>query len=267
LYFGKKYPESLAVAARLLASQPDNFMMQRLRMLDYSGMGQWDNAVKAGQAFFAKNPNGDFNANDYAKYAEALNKSGQDSIATVVLTEAVKKLPNEPSLWDQYSIALTASKNYAEAADAYAKYLSLTENPSAGDLFVAAGYYLNVASGYQKEGKTEEAKAAADKGLEFMNKVTSTAEPIPAIYQRVAHLNRMSNNDQINEAALEAYNKMLELLDADPSNRQKPSALNMYRDYYYHLNKYYRDIKDMDKATEMAEGFRKYNELSDALGQ
>ncbi|MDE5643008.1 MAG: tetratricopeptide repeat protein [Muribaculaceae bacterium] len=267
LYFGKKYPESLAVADRLLASQPDNFMMQRLRMLDYSGMEQWADAVKAGEQFFAKNPNGDFNANDYAKYAEALNKNGQDSIATVVLTDAVKKLPNEASLWDQYSIALTAAKNYPEAADAYAKYLSLTENPSVGDYFTAAGYYLNVASGYQKEGKTEEAKTAADKGLEFMNKVVATAEPVPVLYQRIAHLNRMGNNDVVNEATMAAYDKMLELLNADESNLQKPASLNMYRECYYTLNKYYRELKDMEKATEMADLYRKYTEILEQLNQ
>ena len=86
LYFGNKYPESLEVADKLLATQPDNFMMQRLRMLNYSGMEQWDNAIKAAEQFFAKNPGGDFNANDYAKYAEALNKNGADSTAIEVLS-------------------------------------------------------------------------------------------------------------------------------------------------------------------------------------
>lgn len=267
LYFGKKYPESLAVADRLLSSQPDNFMMQRLRMLDYSGMEQWADAVKAGEQFFAKNPNGDFNANDYAKYAEALGKSGADSTALVVLDHAVKKLPDDAALWDLYSVALTNAKDYPAAADAYSKFLSLTEEPSVGDYFIAAGYYLNVASGYQKEGKADEARTAAEKGLEFMNKVTATAEPVPVLYQRIAHLNRMANNDVVNDATIAAYNKMIELLNADPANLEKNSALNMYRECYYTLNKYYRDIKDTEKATEMADLFRKYTEIQENLAQ
>lgn len=267
LYFGKKYPESLAVADRLLSSQPDNFMMQRLRMLNYSGMEQWADAVKAGEQFFAKNPNGDFNANDYAKYAEALGKSGADSTALVVLDHAVKKLPDDAALWDLYSVALTNAKDYPAAADAYSKFLSLTEEPSVGDYFTAAGYYLNVASGYQKEGKADEARTAAEKGLEFMNKVTATAEPVPVLYQRIAHLNRMANNDVVNDATIAAYNKMIELLNADPANLEKNSALNMYRECYYTLNKYYRDIKDTEKATEMADLFRKYTEIQENLAQ
>lgn len=267
LYFGKKYPESLAVADRLLSSQPDNFMMQRLRMLDYSGMEQWADAVKAGEQFFAKNPNGDFNANDYARYAEALGKSGADSTALVVLDHAVKKLPDDAALWDLYSVALTNAKDYPAAADAYSKFLSLTEEPSVGDYFTAAGYYLNVASGYQKEGKADEARTAAEKGLEFMNKVTATAEPVPVLYQRIAHLNRMANNDVVNDATIAAYNRMIELLNADPANLKKNSALNMYRECYYTLNKYYRDIKDTEKATEMADLFRKYTEIQENLAQ
>ena len=267
LYFGNKYPESLEVADKLLATQPDNFMMQRLRMLNYSGMEQWDNAIKAAEQFFAKNPGGDFNANDYAKYAEALNKNGADSTAIEVLAAAVQKLPEEPALWDQYSIALTNAKNYPAAADAYAKFLSLLKEPSASDYFIAAGYYLNVAVGYQKEGKAAEARTAADKGLELMAKVTATAEPVPLLYQRIAHLHRIGNNDVVDDATLAAYDKMLELLNADPANLEKASALNMYRECYYTLNKYYRDLKDMDKATEMAELYRKYTEIQENLAQ
>ncbi len=267
LYFGNKYPESLEVADKLLATQPDNFMMQRLRMLNYSGMEQWDNAIKAAEQFFAKNPGGDFNANDYAKYAEALNKNGADSTAIEVLAAAVQKLPEEPALWDQYSIALTNAKNYPAAADAYAKFISLTEKPSPAEYATAAGYYLNVAVGYQKEGKAAEARAAADKGLEMMDKTLATAEPIPLLYQRKAHLHRIGNNDVVDDATLAAYDKMLELLNADPANLQKPNALNMYRECYYTLNKYYRELKDMDKATEMAELYRKYTEIQENLAQ
>lgn len=179
----------------------------------------------------------------------------------------MQKLPEEPALWDQYSIALTNAKNYPAAADAYAKFLSLLKEPSASDYFIAAGYYLNVAVGYQKEGKAAEARTAADKGLELMAKVTATAEPVPLLYQRIAHLHRIGNNDVVDDATLAAYDKMLELLNADPANLEKASALNMYRECYYTLNKYYRDLKDMDKATEMAELYRKYTEIQENLAQ
>ncbi|MDE6130306.1 MAG: hypothetical protein K2F74_01815, partial [Muribaculaceae bacterium] len=93
------------------------------------------------------------------------------------------------------------------------------------------------------------------------------AEPVPVLYQRIAHLNRMGNNDVVNEATMAAYDKMLELLNADESNLQKPASLNMYRECYYTLNKYYRELKDMEKATEMADLYRKYTEILEQLNQ
>lgn len=266
LYFGKDYQKSLQVAEDLLKKDPGNFMVQRLVMLNNHAMNDFPNAVKAGESFFSKNPDGNFRANDYVVYAQALQKTGADSVAVDLLTKGVAKIPDDGNLLKEYSNVLNRTDRYQEAADVYAKYLSLQEDPDALDLYDGAGNYLNVAATLL-ESDPAAAKAAAEKGIDLMNKCIERAAPLGALYQRLARLDRMANGGEADQATIDAYTKMIEILDSDPANLTKSSTLNQYRDAYVQMNKFYNAQGDKEKAQEAVDQFNKYTEMLNSLGQ
>lgn len=266
LYFGKEYAKSLQVAEDLLKKDPGNFMVQRLVMLNHHAMADYPNAVKAGEAFFAKNPDGNFRANDYIVYAQALQQTGADSLAADLLNKGVAKISDDGNLLKEYSNVLNRTNRYQEAADVFAKFLSMQKDPEVLDLYDGAGNYLNVAA-TELETNPEAAKAAALKGIDLMNQCIERAAPLGALYQRLARLIRMANGGEPDQATIDAYTKMIEVLDSDPANLTKSSTLNQYRDAYVYMHKYYSALGDKEKDQEAIAQFDKYTELLNSLGQ
>lgn len=263
LYFGKNYNKSIEVADNLLEKQP-NFMVERVRMLDYNMLGDYANAVEKGKQFFNNYPGGNYNANDYIAYSDALSKTGADSTAVEYMTVATEKFPDNPKVFEMYSAMLSRVDQHAKAADAYAKFLELNPEVEVGDLFTGAGRYLNVAS-TTVDSDPAAAREAALKGITLMNTCIERAQPVPALYQRLARLQRMANGDKPDQASTESYLKMIELLDSDPANLTKKSAIDQYRDGYLWLNKYYLSQGDNEKAGEAANQFNHYTELRNTV--
>ena len=93
LYWGDRFPESLAIAQDILAQDPSNFLMQRVQFLDQTAMEQYQVAADNAQRFFANNQGANFTPKDYTTYAEALSGLGQDSLAVVQYEVAAEKFP------------------------------------------------------------------------------------------------------------------------------------------------------------------------------
>lgn len=233
LYWGEKYPESLAVANEILAKDPAHFLMQRVRFLDQTAMKNYPEAIENAQKFFESNPNGNFTTNDYVTYAEALSGNGQDSLAVLQYEVAASRDPQNGELLKNLSTIYSKNKDYAKSADAYGAYLALQENPSLNDFFGMSGRYLNAAA-YTND--TTEAKELANRGIEYINKVIErTSEISPMMYQRLARLYVAGNNKRPDAQAIEAYDKMLALLDQDPENinpANPNNALQLYSEAY-----------------------------------
>ena len=252
LYYGENYPQSLQVANEVLAQQPDNFLMQRLRFLNEAQLGQNEQAVKDGEAFFKNNPNGYFTSNDYTTLSDAYSAVGQDSLALVQVETAAVKFPENGDLQQTLSSVYTKNKKYAKAAEAYDKYLSSLEEPTLNDYFSASGRWLNAAATAGAD-ETALRSAASAKGLEYVNKALEGAPNNPSLYQRKARLIMAGNNNQPNADVVADYAKMVELLDADPANKDAANPkneLNMYKEAYMFTVKYYQDNDDKDKAAE-----------------
>lgn len=233
LYWGEKYPESLAVAEEVLKSNPkknDKFLMERVRFLDLTKMEKFPEAVASAEAFFKDNAGDNFTTNDYITYADALSGNGQDSLAVVQYELAAEKDPENGDLLKNLSAMYDKNKEYAKAADAYGAYLKLQENPSLNDLYGMSGRYLNAAA---TATDSIEAKELADRGIEYVNQVIDrAADKIPAFYQRLANLNIAGNNKKPNAAAIEAYDKVIELLNANPANMDPANSENQLRMYW-----------------------------------
>jgi tetratricopeptide repeat protein len=264
LYWGEKYPESLDVANQILAQDPSNFLMQRVRFLDNTAMKDYQTAVDNAQKFFSSNPDGNFTTNDYVTYAEALTGLGQDSLAVVQYEIAVERDPKNEELLKNLSTVYSQNKQYAEAAEAYDAYLQLQEEPTLNDFFGMSGRYLNAALNTEDPAK---AKELANRGLDYVGRVIDrAAEPNPLFYQRQGRLFIAANEKKPDAQAIEAYDKMLELLDADPANMDPANpnnALNMYKEAYSFEILYWGNLNvDKDKNALYTE---KYNQIKELL--
>ena len=233
LYWGEKYPESLAVADEVLSTNPkknDKFLMERVRFLDLTKMEKFPEAVASAEAFFKDNAGDNFTTNDYVTYADALSGNGQDSLAVIQYEIAAQRDPENGDLLKNRSSIYDKNKQYAKAADAYGAYLKLQENPSLNDLYGMSGRYLNAAA---TSTDSIEAKELAEQGIGYVNQVLErAADKIPAFYQRLANLNIAGNMKKPNAAAIEAYDKVIELLDANPENMNPANPDNQLRMYW-----------------------------------
>lgn len=262
LYYGEDYPASLKVAKEVLAQQPDNFLMQRLRFLNETQMGQFDQAVKDGESFFKNNPNGYFTSNDYTTLADAYSGMGNDSTAVETLKTAADKFPENGALQQQLSATFTKAKMYADAARAYDKYMATVEKPDVNDYFTGSGRWLNAGA---TAGDNQELRAeASKKGLEYVDKAMAEVSDNPMLLQRKARLIMAGNNSKPNAEVVAEYQKLLDLLNkdpkkADPANPQ--NELNMYKEICLFSIQYYNDIEpDKDKAAEFSALYREVND-------
>lgn len=266
LYWGEKYNESLNVANEILASDPSNFLMQRVRFLNQTALKDYDNAIASAKKFFEQNTGGNFTTNDYTTYAEALTGAGQDSLAIVQYETAVKRDPKNGDLLKNLSTIYSQNKKYAESAEAYDAYLKLQENPSLNDLFGMSGRYLNAALNIED---AAQAKDLADRGLDYVGQVISrAAEENPLFYQRQGRLFIAANEKKPDAQAIESYDNMLRLLDADTENMNPANpnnALEMYREAYSFEIMYYANFNvDKEKTAFYTD---KYNQVKELLAQ
>lgn len=262
LYWGNQYDQSLAVADEILAKDPTNFLMQRIKFLDHAAKGDYSQAADEAKAFFENNKGANFTTNDYVTYAEALTGIGQDSLAVVQYEMAVERDPKNSDLLKNLSTVYSQNKQYAKSAEAYDAYLQLQETPTLNDLFGMSGRYLNAAV---NEADPEQAKAMAARGMEYVNQVIERAEPNPLFQQRLARLYIAANDKKPDAQAIEAYDKMLELLDADPANMDPANSnntLDMYREAYAFEIMYYANYNiDKEKQATYTEKFNTVKDL------
>ena len=264
LYWGEDYPASLAIADEILASDPSNFLMQRVRFLDQTAMGQFQSAVENAEKFFASNPEANFTIKDYTTYADALSGIGQDSLAVVQYELAASKYPENGDLLKNLSTVYSRNRQYDKSAEAYDAYLKLQENPSLTDLYGMSGRYLNAAV----YADSIRAKELAGRGIEYVNQVIDRAADVsPMMYQRLARLYVAANGKRPDADAIAAYDKMLQLLDQNPDNLNPANPNNALDEYSeaYAFEQAYASITGNQEGVE--HWGKKYQEIRDLKNQ
>lgn len=264
LYWGEDYPASLAIADEILASDPSNFLMQRVRFLDQTAMGQFQAAVENAEKFFASNPEANFTIKDYTTYADALSGIGQDSLAVVQYELAASKYPENGDLLKNLSTVYSRNRQYDKSAEAYDAYLKLQENPSLTDLYGMSGRYLNAAV----YADSIRAKELAGRGIEYVNQVIDRAADVsPMMYQRLARLYVAANGKRPDADAIAAYDKMLQLLDQNPDNLNPANPNNALDEYSeaYAFEQAYASITGNQEGVE--HWGMKYQEIRDLKNQ
>ncbi len=260
LYFGEKYAESFAVAQELYNAQPENFQAQRMMFLNKVKLNQFEEGAKYAESFFNNNPEGFFTANDYITYGTTLSQIGQDSVAIVQYIIATEKFPENAGVYSGLSEAYdkagnnadsadVKAANYAKAAEAFELYLKNTKEVGLTDNMTASGRWLKAAATVNADDSVTRA-AHAQKGIVYIDRVIAEAKPLPALFQRKANLHLFVNNFTPNAEVVDAYSKMIEILDQDPANLTNRNKA-LYQQGYQFIYKYYKEVaQDEAKAEE-----------------
>ncbi|MCM1033664.1 MAG: tetratricopeptide repeat protein [Odoribacter sp.] len=255
LYYGEDYANSLRVANEILAQDPSNFIMQRLRFLNESKLGQNEQSVEHAAQFFTNNPDGYFTTTDYTTYGDGLIALGQDSLGMLQYEAAAIKYPENTDLLSNISNLYNQKKNFVKAADFYQKYMEATAEPTLSDYLTGVGRYLNLAATAGDDTATRQSASA--KGLEYLGKAMELAEPNPRLLQYKARLQLAGNGSKPNAESIASYNEMIAMLDQDPANADAANpnnALKLYREACLFAVQFYTQVEpDQELAVKYSD--------------
>lgn len=244
LFFSNNYAESDKWADKVLAKDPDNFFMKRMKFLNAEKMGNAQATEAAANDFFSRN--GEFTSNDYTTYADFLIKNKQDSLAAIQFEKA---------------IALNPEKNVGVNKDLSAVYTNLgkfDEAAAAQERFIAGGDYVvndqvTLGRRYQRAALSHDLEDPAraeyvKKGLAVMADVTEKVPDNPTVLNGVIGLKMAGTGNKVNEEIAADLKQLLTLLDADTENKDANKGNYIYA--YGMLGNYYLQNQDLPAAKE-----------------
>ena len=252
LYYGENYQPSLEIAESYLANDPNDFLMNRMKMLNLAALKRYDEAKTAAEKFFTLK--GYFSGNDYITYADILNALGDPDAGIAIIEKGANDLPDNLAMQQKLSETYLTAKRYADAATSYDRYIDAkakTEEPvTVTDYFAGGGRYLTYAASTDS---LPEAVAAAAKGVAYIDKGLAEQPNNPSLVRRKAQLIMVGNGKEMNQAAANEYLRLIELLDMTPDSKNPNNPNNdiaYYKNAYQMLGIYYDGIKDTDNAVK-----------------
>ncbi|MBD5203181.1 MAG: tetratricopeptide repeat protein [Bacteroides sp.] len=246
LFYGKKYPESLEIANKVLAKDPDNVYMQRMVMLNKAALEDYNGAYDAAQKLFA-HKGATFTTNDYGTYGDVLAALGRPDDAIVAYTSAFEINPEKNKDYlAKISSMYTDAQNYEKAAEFMQRFVDLGD-ASLNDYFILSNRYRNLALS-QEEG-SEERKQSAINGIKYVDLALENAANKGPLYRNRATLLMVRDGAaEISPELVETYNAMLESYNEDPEAKTKYA--DAYKSAYNAIASYYLQQNDKAKAVE-----------------
>ena len=226
-----EHEESLAMANKVLASDPDNYFMHRVIMMNHNKLENHAAAEEAGRKLFAVN-GANLIPNDYILYADALSNQGKYDEAIEIYKQAIAANPDNAELLKSLSSVYDRAGQGDLAVSTMKQFLD-AGNGTTTDLVNMARRYDNYARQLQKEypDEPERSKEVAQEGLKYINQAIERVPDNATVY-RIKGLLLLSAEGS-NDNTASAFKKMLELLDADPENKTKQAG--NYATAYYVL--------------------------------
>ncbi|MDE6581164.1 MAG: tetratricopeptide repeat protein, partial [Duncaniella sp.] len=246
LFYGKKYPESLEIANKVLAKDPDNVYMQRMVMLNKAALEDYNGAYDAAQKLFA-HTGATFTTNDYGTYGDVLAALGKPEEAIVAYTSAFEINPEKNKDYlAKISSMYTDAENYEKAAEYMQKFVDLGD-ASLNDYFILSNRYRNLALS-QEEG-SEERKQSAINGIKYVDLALENAANKGPLYRNRATLLMVRDGaTEISPELVETYTAMLDSYNEDPEAKTKYA--DAYKSAYNAIASYYLQQGDKPKAVE-----------------
>lgn len=258
LYFGERYDESLAIARRILNQEPNSAQMKRMLFLNLEKKGDLAGARAAAEDFF-KTPGVNFTANDYTTYANILHEAGDIEAEAQARQKAADINPDKADLFKSLSSVYSslggaayraedlpkANQYYIQSLDAFKLYMDKAgENASTQDHIDLGGRYQNVATTSPED--TPERLENITEAIKEIDFAISEAPSHFIPYRNKARMTIVKNNNKPSLETVEAYGKMLEVLDQDPENKTK--RVDTYREAYNQTGNYYLGEHDNANA-------------------
>lgn len=260
LHFGQKYQDSYDLAGKILSEDPDNIYMQRMQFLNLEKLNKYEEAKAAAEKFL-NNPaaKGKIVPNDYTTLGEVYQALGQDTIAAQQFENAVAVAPDRKELLKDLSSAYAKAKMYREAADAMQKYVDESD-ASTNDRFLLARRYQNVAA---TETDSVTRLEVINKALGIIDEIIEKVPDNATILTTKARMLYVKNNNEADQATVDAFIEAVELMDKDPQNvvSKKPDYITAYNV----IGNYYLKNGDIENAKLYFTKMLEINPENDAL--
>lgn len=259
LFSAGRYEESLDMANKVLAKDPNNLYMHRVILLNKSKQEKYPEAVEAGKSLFSIAKESDLIPNDYILYGKALSETGDAAGAVSIFEKAIELNPDQPDLLKDLSEVYDHAGNKEMGVQTMKKYLDLG-NGSVSDLLAMARRYQSLAT-TQTYG-TPEFNASIAEATKYINMAidkagdTLTPGSLSSLYRAKGGILLVGNDSRPDQSVVDAYSKVLELVDQD----KEPARFNPYKKEAYRvIGAYYIINNDNAKAKEI---FGKYLEIA-----
>jgi Tfp pilus assembly protein PilF len=228
LYLTKKFPEALTEVNAVLAKEPNNVTMNRLKAYTLYETGDYAGAATAMDTYMRTAPAEKIIADDYAYQSRIFSKINKPQESLAAINKAIELAPasKKPDFEAEKTKIQMKTGNYSDALKA------LEATAKTGDL--ADQYRLAAAYASAKQ------YPRADSVFNIIN--TAKADYIPAYIAR-AKVNAALDPEASKGLANPYYQKYIELASADPA-KYKAGLVESY-DY---LGAYYAQKNDKASA-------------------
>ncbi|MCS6790419.1 MAG: tetratricopeptide repeat protein [Bacteroidia bacterium] len=252
LYLSKDYK---AAVEEIRKAMKDTFSMVLQRLLGYSLIedGKHDEGLKELAKYFEKQNPERVIAKDYAYYAKALDKVGQDSLAVIYYRKALEKdasLGGE--LYPEMANALNSLGRFVESAQALEKVIEL--NPS------NLNNYYKLGVMYYRIGQSQKDTNYFHKAIQTFTYIKEKKPDLVPVYTELGRCAAMLDPESTQGRAKPHYEKVVELGSADPT-KYRNDLIEAYSYLgYYHYNKEefqqsynaYTKLKELDPQNPQA---------------
>lgn len=247
-FFKAQNQKSLDIAKFGLTKKPRHAAFNRLAFFNSTELKNYDDALMYADRLFNQSDSAKFSYYDYTYYGNALSGAKQPEKAIEMYQKALQQedMDNKAKragVIKQLSDAYREKEDYPNAIKFYKEYLDNIDKPSANDMALLAGLYMQQGSTLNGDAQVAAFQQADATYASLAEKFDGAAEY--ATFMR-ARVNGQMDPDQSKGLAKPFYEKLVELigpkaeLDATEKARLKES--------YHYLISYYFIQKD-DKAT------------------
>ena len=232
-YFLGKHSEGLERVKAGLAKEPRNAAMNRLAMFFNTELGNFDDAVKFGDALFNQSDSAKFSYLDYAYLGNAFNGLKQADKAieqyNLALQSEFDNKAKRAGVVKQLSDAYAEKEDYINAIERYKEYLEGIEKATATDMAALGSLYDGVYAGLAEK---------YENAVEYAN------------FMR-ARVNAQMDPDSKQGLAKPYYDKLIELI-APKAEKDASDKARLVEAYRYNIAYYFIVKEDKAQAKEFA---------------